>query len=70
MKEANAAYDNSGAPYLDGTYTSALIVREVPDYPSSVKLNEAAGINGAEGIGTFSAPPTRLWCPRASKPTM
>lgn len=56
MKEANAAYDNSGAPFLNGTYTSALIVREVPDYPSSVKLNEAAGINGAEGIGTFSAP--------------
>lgn len=56
MKEANAAYDNSEAPYLDGTYTSALIVREVPDYPSSVKLNEAAGINGADGIGTFSAP--------------
>lgn len=59
MREDNGEFDASDVPFLgtNGTrnYTSALIVKEVP-YPSSVHLNAADGIDGVEGIGTFSAP--------------
>lgn len=49
-------FDLSTVPFLDGTYTSALIIREVENYPGSVTLNAAEGVDGVDGIGTFSAP--------------
>ena len=55
-KEAANTWDNSDAPYLNGTFTSALVFEEV-SYPNNVTLNQAVGIdNGDQNIGTFSAP--------------
>ena len=55
-KTTNSTFDNSNAPYLDGTYTSALVFEEV-DYPNNVTLNPAVGIdNGDQNIATFSTP--------------
>ena len=55
-KTTNSTFDNSNAPYLDGTFTSALVFEEV-DYPNNVTLNPAVGIdNGDQNIATFSAP--------------
>ena len=56
LKEENFNFDNSDAPYLNGSFTSALVFEEV-EYPNNVKLNQAVGIdNGDQNIGTFSAP--------------
>lgn len=49
-------FDFSYAPFLNASYTSALIIREVENYPGSVTLNAAEGVDGVDGIGTFSAP--------------
>lgn len=55
-KTTTSAFDNSNAPYLDGTFTSALVFEEV-DYPNNVTLNPAVGIDaGNQYIATFSAP--------------
>lgn len=55
MKEQNGNFDNSTAPFLNGTYTSALIVKEV-EYPNTPTLNAAENIEGIEAVATFSAP--------------
>ncbi len=55
MKEENGNFDNSDAPFLNGTYTSALIIKEV-EYPNIPTLNPADNIEGVEAIATFSAP--------------
>ena len=55
-KTTNSTFDNSNAPYLDGTFTSALVFEEV-SYPNNVTLRQAVGIdNGNQNIATFSAP--------------
>ena len=58
----NLPFDNSSAPYLDNTYTSAFTMEEV-EYPNTVTLTATSAadtkLNGLpEGatIGTFSAP--------------
>lgn len=56
IKMSDGNFDNSTAPYLTPGYTSALIIREVENYPGSVTLNAAEGVDGVDGIGTFSAP--------------
>lgn len=55
MKEADSKFDNSTAPFLNGTYTSALIVKEV-EYQNTPTLNAIDDIAGISAIGTFSAP--------------
>lgn len=60
INEGTGSYDATSAPFLkqqtNGTYTSALIVKEVENYPSSVQLNAVSNIEGITAIGTFSAP--------------
>ena len=60
INEGTGSYDATSAPFLkqqtNGTYTSALIVKEVENYPSSVQLRGVDNIEGITAIGTFSAP--------------
>lgn len=56
INETNGNFDATGLPFLNGAHTSALIVKEVENYPSSVKLNAVDNIEGITAIGTFSAP--------------
>lgn len=56
INESTGSVDKSTAPFLNGSYTSAIIMREVEGYPNTVALKPAAGVDGAETIGTFSAP--------------
>ena len=58
--ESNGTFDSSDAPYLDGSYTSALIIEEV-DYANhptllEIKGEKMSGVEGETHIGTFSAP--------------
>lgn len=60
IAEGNGEFDMSEAPYLDGSYTSALIVEEV-DYANhptllEIKGDKMSGVEGETHIGTFSAP--------------
>lgn len=60
VAEGTGAFDKSEAPYLDGSYTSALIVEEV-DYANhptllEIKGDKMSGVEGETHIGTFSAP--------------
>lgn len=60
IAEGTGAFDSSTAPYLDGSYTSALIVEEV-DYANhptllEIKGDKMSGVEGETHIGTFSAP--------------
>lgn len=55
MNEGNGKFDNSTVPFLNGTYTSALIVKEV-EYQNTPTLNAIDDIAGISAIGTFSAP--------------
>ncbi len=48
-------YDQAGAPFYNDSYSSAIVIEET-DYPNTVKLNAASGIDGIERIGTWSAP--------------
>ena len=57
----NGSIDKADQPFLkvnnnNNSYSSALIVKEVENYPSSVKLNAVDNIEGITAIGTFSAP--------------
>lgn len=54
--ESDGRFGATSAPFLNGSYTSALIVKEVENYPSSVQLNAVDNIEGITAIGTFSAP--------------
>lgn len=56
ISENNGNFGATSAPFLNGSYTSALIVKEVENYPSSVQLNAVDNIEGITAIGTFSAP--------------
>lgn len=51
----DGAYDNSNDPYFKSGFTSAMLFEEV-DYPNTVTLHPATGINDSKRIGTFSAP--------------
>lgn len=58
--ESNGTFDSSDAPFLDGSYTSALIIEEV-DYANhptllEIKGDKMSGVEGETHIGTFSAP--------------
>ena len=58
--ESNGTFDSSDVPFLDGSYTSALIVEEV-DYANhptllEIKGDKMSGVEGETHIGTFSAP--------------
>ena len=60
INEGNGKFDKSDAPYLDGSYTSALIIEEV-DYANhptllEIKGDKMSGVEGETHIGTFSAP--------------
>lgn len=60
INEGTGAFDKSDAPYLDGSYTSALIIEEV-DYANhptllEIKGDKMSGVEGETHIGTFSAP--------------
>ena len=48
-------YDQAGSPFYNDNYTSLLLIEEA-EYPNTVKLNDATGIEGIQKIGTFSAP--------------
>ncbi len=49
------AYDKSNSPYFRSGFTSAMLFEEV-DYPNTVTLHPATGIDETMRIGTFSAP--------------
>lgn len=58
--ESNGTFDSSTAPFLNGSYTSALIIEEV-DYANhptllEIKGDKMSGVEGETHIGTFSAP--------------
>lgn len=58
--ESNGTFDSSDAPFLNGSFTSALIVEEV-DYANhptllEIKGDKMSGVEGETHIGTFSAP--------------
>lgn len=60
INEGTGAFDKSDAPYLNGDYTSALIIEEV-DYANhptllEIKGDKMSGVEGETHIGTFSAP--------------
>ena len=60
INEGNGKFDKSDAPYLNGSYTSALIIEEV-DYANhptllEIKGDKMSGVEGETHIGTFSAP--------------
>lgn len=60
INESTGAFDKSEAPYLNGSYTSALIIEEV-DYANhptllEIKGDKMSGVEGETHIGTFSAP--------------
>lgn len=60
INESTGAFDTSTAPYLNGSYTSALIIEEV-DYANhptllEIKGDKMSGVEGETHIGTFSAP--------------
>lgn len=60
IDESTGAFDSSDAPFLDGSYTSALIIEEV-DYANhptllEIKGDKMSGVEGETHIGTFSAP--------------
>lgn len=60
INEGTGAFDKSEAPYLNGDYTSALIIEEV-DYANhptllEIKGDKMSGVEGETHIGTFSAP--------------
>ena len=60
INEGTGAFDKSDAPYLNGSYTSALIIEEV-DYANhptllEIKGDKMSGVEGETHIGTFSAP--------------
>lgn len=60
INEGTGAFDKSDAPYLDGSFTSALIIEEV-DYANhptllEIKGDKMSGVEGETHIGTFSAP--------------
>lgn len=60
IDESNGKFDKSDAPYLDGSFTSALIIEEV-DYANhptllEIKGDKMSGVEGETHIGTFSAP--------------
>ena len=60
INEGTGAFDKSEAPYLNGSYTSALIIEEV-DYANhptllEIKGDKMSGVEGETHIGTFSAP--------------
>lgn len=57
--DENGAFSKSKEPFLTTSYTSALIMEEVTDYPNEVTLNavtEDDKIFGVKAIATFSAP--------------
>lgn len=56
ISETYGQFSSSTVPFLNGEYTSALILKEVENYPSTVQLKDAAGIEGIDRIATFSAP--------------
>ena len=60
INESTGAFDKSEAPYLNGSFTSALIIEEV-DYANhptllEIKGDKMSGVEGETHIGTFSAP--------------
>ena len=60
IDESNGTFDSSDAPFLNGSYTSALIIEEV-DYANhptllEIKGDKMSGVEGETHIGTFSAP--------------
>ena len=60
IDESNGTFDSSTAPFLNGSYTSALIIEEV-DYANhptllEIKGDKMSGVEGETHIGTFSAP--------------
>ncbi len=56
ISELAGSFGNTTVPRLDGSYTSAVIMREVKGYPNTVTLAAAGNIPGINTIGTFSAP--------------
>lgn len=51
----NNTFDNSNGANFRNGYTAALLIEEA-QYPNTVTLNDATGIEGVQKIGTFSAP--------------
>lgn len=52
---SSGSYDQAGAAFYNENYSSALLIEEA-QYPNTVTLNDATGIEGVQKIGTFSAP--------------
>lgn len=55
IKLADNTFDASEKPHFTNNHTSALLIEEA-QYPNTVTLNDATGIEGVQKIGTFSAP--------------
>lgn len=54
IDERDGSFSGATVPFYNGTYTSAIIMKEV-DYPSTVTLNAASNLD-VDAIATFSAP--------------